>query len=149
MKATFEHSIDVLVRAYLNDTLQHNNCTACAVGNMIADALKFEFKKTWAGLTWENKYPEWIDVFCTTSNGQRKTPEAYEYSAKYQIDSTGYPWQDLAKIEYAFETAPKGNNDDDWMFNGLMAVVDVLADIHGIDLKQKEQAKEMFKKASV
>jgi hypothetical protein len=35
MKATFENSVDVLVKAYLNDTLEHGQCHACAVGNLI------------------------------------------------------------------------------------------------------------------
>jgi hypothetical protein len=33
------------------------------------------------------------------------------------------------------------------MFNGLMAVVDVLADIHSVDLEKKEAAKALFVKA--
>ncbi len=37
-----------------------------------------------------------------------------------------------------------GNLINDWMFNGLMAVVDVLADIHGINLEAKEEAKKLF-----
>ena len=43
MKATFENSVSVLVRAYMNDTLIHGNCFACAVGNLIVDANKYTY----------------------------------------------------------------------------------------------------------
>jgi hypothetical protein len=39
----FNHTVNVLVKAYLNDTLRHNNCYACAVGNMIASANGFKY----------------------------------------------------------------------------------------------------------
>jgi hypothetical protein len=70
--------------------------------------------------------------------------EEYIDEAKFEIDSTGYSVKDLAKIEFAFETAQKGNTEDDWMFNGLMAVIDVLAEIHNIDLITVKEAKELF-----
>jgi len=58
---------------------------------------------------------------------------------------------DLAKIEFAFESAPHTCDESDetnaeWMFNGLMAVVDVLAEIHNVNLEVKESAKAMFVK---
>lgn len=145
----FYHSVNILVKAYLNDTLQHGNCYACAIGNMVADSNKIVFtgtsifrdKKVWDD---RSKTPYWQDVFITTECEQIFSPQQYEGEAKRQIDATGYSWQELAKIEYAFESADLGSNEDDYMFNGLMAVVDVLAEIHNIDLQSKEEAKALF-----
>jgi len=32
--ANFNDTVDILVKAYLNDTLEHGVCSACAVGNI-------------------------------------------------------------------------------------------------------------------
>lgn len=132
----FNHSVSVLVQAYLNDTLEHGDCTACVVGNLIkASGYKLEKDYRDTETYWlryiEYKHRGWF--------GQYDFRIALE-----QIASTGYTSAELDVIERAFEKAPIGNSEDDWMFNGLMAVVDVLAEIHGIDLKQKEEAKALF-----
>lgn len=162
-KATFEKTVDILVKAYLNDTLEHGNCTACAVGNIIAESEGTQPRKLKSfGMgefySWENKVrPEWINVFCTpTARSSQKINESSLFGeAKRQIDVTGYSYLELAKIEFAFE---RGNTlgyiqiDDtpekeQAMFNGLMAVVDVLAEIHGISLEAREESKKLFVKA--
>ena len=71
-----------------------------------------------------------------------------ERDAREVIDSSGYTIDQLAKIENAFESAPQGNTEEEYMFNGLMAVVEVLAKIHGIDLETKEKAKLQFKRVA-
>lgn len=134
----FNHTMDVLVKAYLNNTLMHMECHACAVGNIINDALPFSDLERK-----ELKYHDdgWVRVFCTFNGGaqgQTQNPEKYLGKAKKQIDATGYTWQELARIEFAFETAPKGETDDDWMFNGLLAVLEVLADIHKVDFSGQQ-----------
>jgi hypothetical protein len=163
MKPSFEKTVDILVKAYLNDTLEHGNCYACAVGNLVADSLQYKivpytspsrrrslsFK--WEGSSVGNDYPGqsgWATVFCTNGAHQELRPEAYHAipSAKEQIDATGYTWRELAKIEFAFERGQYSDESNDEMFNGLMAVVEVLADIHGIALEQKEEAKLLFVK---
>lgn len=141
MRATFQNSVSVLVRAYLNDTLKRGQCHACAVGNLIQAGLGRYFTEEEESAL-RNHQDGWVKVFvtmCFSSNYQR--PENYKGVAKEQIDATGYSWQDLAKIEYAFETAGRG---EDAMFNGLMAVVDVLAEIHNVDLSTKESAVLQF-----
>lgn len=144
MKATFENSVNVLLKAYLNDTLQHSNCHACAVGNLVAYACGLSFINNSEGKKiWTSQSPVWQRVFMT-SGDQDRFPECYIGEPKEQIDSTGYTWQDLAAIEFAFETAPEGESEDDHMFNSLMAVVDVLADIHKVDLSVREEAKALF-----
>jgi hypothetical protein len=34
----YHKTIGILVDAYFDDTLQHGNCSACAVGNLVAAA---------------------------------------------------------------------------------------------------------------
>lgn len=41
-KAKFDHSVAVLVKAYMDDTLRHMDCATCAVGNLIADVCGYE-----------------------------------------------------------------------------------------------------------
>lgn len=142
MTPSFENTVSILVKAYLNDTLRHENCAACAVGNLIAHSLGAEVGiVTWV-LGEEEIEPAWQNVFCTNPMfPQRISPERYLAEAKYQIDATGYSWQDLAKIEASFESITKR---EDRMFLGLMAVVDILAEIHQVDLSTAQAAKELF-----
>lgn len=133
--ALYHKTVDILVQAYFNDTLEHGNCHACAVGNLVAANTGIGFTRIgFNGNMWSDNTPEWGFVFMSQIshgvNQQIINPHRYIGEAKRQIDSTGYTWQQLAKIEYAFETAPKGKSDDEWMFNGLMAVIDVLDEIH-------------------
>lgn len=139
----FNHTVNVLLKAYLNDTLERGNCYACAVGNLVAEALGTKVCPVLR--TWENnELTFWDNVFMTYIHHQEIIPENYRDSAKEQIDATGYTWQQLAKIEFAFETGCRGSSEDDKMFNGLMAVVDVLAEIHEIDLETVKETKELF-----
>lgn len=160
MKATFDHTISILVQAYLNDTLAHKLCTACAVGNLIGDAMGTkQVVSDYTSCTefdcwkYENgEYAHWYRVLCD----EPVLDEAYEIGLR-QIKSTGYSVEEIKMIENAFEEAPgdpgagrgmfRGRcTDPNWMFNGLMAVVEVLAEIHGVDLTQKESAKMLFVK---
>jgi hypothetical protein len=148
----FHYTVNVLVKAYLNDTLEHSNCGACAVGNMIADSIGDANFPVHSPFIDKNvilsKGHGWAAVFCTVSKDKQFIfSDEYNGVAKEQIDSTGYTWQELARIEKAFEYQGytiKGR--DEAMFCGLMAVVDVLADIHNIDLKVREEVKTLFVK---
>lgn len=132
----YQRTVDILVKAYFEDTLAHGSCTACAVGNIVNYG---KSKKTW----------RWSEVFFTGFMEQNVCSSNYKGQAKIEIDSTGYKWKQLAKIEYAFETAPKGNSDDEWMFNGLMAVIDVLDEIHqNTDKEVTEVSKKKFEKVN-
>jgi len=149
-KATFEHSIDVLVKAYLNDTLEHGSCRACAVGNLVADAqgIKLFYNEgehliTNIGVT-PNK--DGKTIFNWNKLVDRINGYGDEQEALKEIESTGYSLSDIIKIEKAFEGANYGEGNDEWMLNGLFAVVDVLAEIHGIDLTIREETKKLFNK---
>lgn len=148
----YHKTVNILVDAYFNDTLIHNNCHACAVGNIVAANRGFKYVPTCdedLKVIWQQDTDGiWSDVFITIANGiQDVYPSLYKREAKKQIDATGYSYQDLAKIEYAFETAPKGESNDEWMFNGLMGVIDVLDQIHNnIDTTTTRATKERFVK---
>lgn len=141
MRPTFTQTVNVLVQAYLNDSLRHGSCDACAVGNLIdyRRPLTIKEKKLMRDHT-----AGWNKVFCTFNykKGQEIHEVNYNGLAKKQIESTGYHWRELAQIEFAFERHRFDNGDA--MFNGLMAVVDVLAEIHKVDLSVKENAKLLF-----
>jgi hypothetical protein len=142
----YKKTVNILVDAYFKNTLEHSICTACAIGNIIAANKGYELENTgevsfggrvMTTFDWitpmgrvGSMAPQWKDVFMTDETGQHTDPSRYRDGARCEIESTGYSWQNLAKIEYAFETAPKGKTKEDWMFNGLMAVIDVLDKIH-------------------
>jgi hypothetical protein len=148
----FNHTLNVLVKAFFDGTLTHGDCGACAVGNIVADSVgtrEFYVAPPWH----EYDIAEgWAAVFCTVQkNKQFFRPTWYKGEAKRQIDATGYSFKELARIEKAFEKYNSKYTMEEntvvAMFNGLMAVVDVLAEIHGIDLQQREEAKAMFVKS--
>ena len=141
----FDKTVRILVHAYLNNSLVAGNCYACAVGNIIAGNLQIPYDHN---LKWKGRQVAWPQVFVTLSCqiAQIKRPWAYAGLAKEEIDATGYTWQELARIEYAFERAPSAKTKEARMFNGLMAVVDVLSQIHEMDEPTKQATKELFVK---
>jgi len=144
MKASFEHSVDVLVKAYLNNTLKNGWCTACACGNLVADAMNTTIghdghyfgngvQANWDQISFYGK----LQPVNMQSGLYRKGLE--------QVEITGYTPEQIAKIEYAFEKAADYSEGlEERMYKGLMCTVDALADIHGVDLDVKEEAKKMF-----
>lgn len=158
MKPTFESTVDILVKAYLNDTLRHGECCACAVGNIIASNIGCVLQLDSEGyFMWIRNMNEintvWDNVFYTTPDGNQIFDKSQlGIREKKQIEASGYSLDELMRIEKAFESLNFDRDSDQWnsdnhMYEGLMAVVDVLADIHGIDdLKSKEEAKLLFVK---
>lgn len=159
-KELFHKTVGILVSSFMNDTLRHNDCCACAVGNIIAANINAkvispeehtdeDFWYTEFSVWIRNGQeilPVWDDLFVTFAGQQTVYPKMYRGWVKKQIDVTGYQWQDLAKIEHAFESASFGESKDDWMLNGLMAVVDVLCEIHGMNETEKQESKALFVK---
>ena len=143
-KELYDRTVSILVDAYMNDTLKHGSCYACAVGNIIAAnmGIEYQHKQYWSGYD----FPSWDNVFSTISSTKQQfiSPINYSGDAKKQIDSTGYSWQDLAKIEFAFEAASR---EGDRMFNGLMAVIEVLDILHeNTDTTITTSSKQRFTK---
>lgn len=144
-KKLYDKTVKILVNAYLNNTLVHGNCHACAVGNIIAANLDIKYDQN---LKWVGQQVAWSRVFVTLSYkiAQVKRPWALNGSAQEQIKATGYSWPELACLEYAFERAPMGKTTEERVFNGLMAVVEVLSQIHEMDEQTKLAAQKMFLK---
>jgi len=154
----FHETVDILVKAYMNDTLCHRMCTACAVGNIVAHhlgGLKQVEDKTnsISGIQpwyWEGDVrSDWYEAVESYRSGMYAGKNArigYE-----QIEKTEYTIEEVDAIERAFESVScptthyhLWGKDDAFMLRGLMAVVDVLAEIHNVDLEVKEAAKLMF-----
>lgn len=169
MKATFEKSIDILVKAYLNDTLKHGSCRACAVANLLADRCKslgIDVSRWVSSFVtpelFDCRLPQLIasenELVAKTVIGFRlmsieslriMMPEETERAVQEThllFDGADYTKAQYAAIENAFETAPQGESEDQWMFNGLMAVVEILADIDGVSLEAKQEAIALFVK---
>lgn len=153
----FNHTVGQLVTAYFNGTLLHGDCAHCAVGTIVGGNKWGRFFMTVAGRQLVAGEGE---IVCARflSIGVHKLEEILNHETHRQalkqielgqkmIDDSGYSKEELMRIEYAFEIADKGNSKDEWMFNGLMAVVSVLADIHGVSLEQAQEAKLLFVKA--
>jgi hypothetical protein len=72
MKASFDNTVSILVKAFLEGTLAKGDCDACAVGNICAAAVGTTVVKTgyiypWA---WANDGAAlWGSVFCTVVQG--------------------------------------------------------------------------------
>lgn len=142
----FDNAIKALVQAFFDETLAKGNCAACAVGNMVASAwgqkVGSDLREVACGPI---NNSSWNNLF-TTSDGVQFKGLSFINSdddGELAIYPTGYSAEELAKVEYAFET----NTSLEWrhyrvshkseimedQFKGLMAVVDVLCEIDNID----------------
>lgn len=155
----FDRSVAVLVKAYINSELQHGSCTACAVGNLIAAGAGYKYK---SGRTWLDKQGQsvdamsWYEATADVAKGNL-CPEATTEVAQKLVSVTGYDLRQITQIEAAFEFRNLGRPElhktyeldmDSRQYVGLMAVVDVLAEIHGIDLTTSTAAKALFVKVA-
>lgn len=135
----FENAISALVKAFFDGSLRKGDCTACAVGNITGTA-------------------SWANVFVTAIGSKKQVwygdmvAQAYggiDHIESMCLNSSGYSLKELAKVEFAFESNTKlfptcAFSHDLIMqdqYNGLMAVVDVLCKIEGIE---SAEYKKMF-----
>jgi hypothetical protein len=131
----FQNTVAILVKAYLEGTLQKGNCAMCAVGNLVAAALDLDMNM--------GNGPCWL-----TKQGDYILPTWFSVDNETQRKAIGYTRHQVSRIEDAFEGWYEFEKDEDESeFGGLMRVVEVLADIHQIDLSTKEAAKALFVKA--
>lgn len=127
----FHETIDILVKAYLNETLIHSDCSACAVGNLVAYKHYGYYGIIKDNDLWMNN---WSVILCGHES-ERGLAE---------INSTGYTVNQIILIEKAFESVVWGSGDRDG-YKGLMAVVEVLCKIHECE-EVKEYTKALFVK---
>jgi len=141
----YHKTVDILVEAYFNDTLENLNVCGCAVGNLVAHHMNYEIiKDAYGSISWKDQsYPNemgWATVHCIRIVNM----ENYTGLAKEQIDSTGYKPSETMKIEQAFESGYLGK---DPMFNALCAVIDTLDEIHeNTDTAISNTSKQKFVK---
>lgn len=156
-----KNAIDVLLDAINNRTLAKGDCTACAVGNLVANGMGYSKEQynlnVLEKLDYNYGYKNWSCLFCTDFNVQtivskrnrnyilKKYPEIKE-----QINSTGFTLDELAQIEKAFETNTKIHfrdyekcTDSEILkdqIKGLEAVVEVMLSFDN----SKADVKEVF-----
>lgn len=137
-KELFDKTVSILVKAYQIGTLEYMDCARCAVGNLVkAHCGDDEWSGGWS---------------CVIELGQGVLTDNFKkYPAVIKkLQSTGYSVQHLAAIEKAFfEGTGSGFSllsKDDENFNGLMAVVDTLMEIHEATPEQVTKAKQLFVK---
>tara|TARA_R110001599_G_scaffold89580_4_gene237119 strand:+ start:928 stop:1395 length:468 start_codon:yes stop_codon:yes gene_type:complete len=131
-KEIYQKSVDILLDSYNAGTLFHSNCSACAVGNLIAANNNIELVESTSRFggqtaTWSEGRPIWQLVFFTTLEGQEVFMNCYKGSEKTEIDSTGIPLTELMAIEKAFESVSEEENNG--QYKGLCAVLDVMKDM--------------------
>lgn len=138
----YKKSCDILYKAYFDGTLQHENCSACACGNLIAGNKNYTFKKRG-----NENYFDWNES--ENSNHWYNKILGYKYyneEGEDQINATGYTEQEFRQIEKAFEGINSIYKEEDRMFKGLVAVLEELAKIHEIEETTNTKEKERFKK---
>lgn len=168
----YHRTVGILYTAYFNDTLQHGDCCACAVGNIVAANMGYKIKSDrvklahspyyaeYPGFTyWEGPdgsilhYPNnhhrseptgWGAYVCSTPNTQFIRPDALKTPiVRSQIKATGYIPEEVALIERVFESA-KGETIEDRMFDGLCRVLDALEAIHEVHHQETIDQKKHF-----
>lgn len=126
----YEKTCNTLIDAWLDGELRHGDCEACAVGNICGGRSE-----------WENLFYTWRSI--QEQNFSRPDPiTGFIYpdlwsQGKELIISTGYSVEELAQVEYAFESSIDHNygklsDTPEGQYIGLCAVMEVLWDIHGI-----------------
>lgn len=151
----FNRSVSVLVKAFFEGTLEGGSCAACACGNLIAAANSLTIiPASEASRLGKGKYM-WAEMALLVERQQTMGRDPHSIwdgrtvfpNPSGMIAATGYSREHLRDIEEAFMawgsgfTMEFGSNLD-----GLLRVVDVLANIHGIDLATAEASKLLFVK---
>jgi len=145
-KEQFDNSIKVLVKAYLEGTLEHSEPCACAVGNLIADGMGHTIDQKKLEFDWVDKNGDSADYAGWYNNYESPDKEVLK-----EFNSTSYSIKEIIQIENAFEGVLEIKNGfgpiDTDGYRGLCAVFDVLVQIHKGSDKQLELAKkELIKK---
>lgn len=157
-KELYDKTVNILVDAYFNDTLEHGNCKACAVGNIVAANVGVKLVRRGFFLSkvepesWEHNKISNTGIctqYAMASGKLNILPQNHETVfeiAKQQEVATGYTFKELGLIEEAFERVG-GKSEDERMFNGLMAVIEVLDQIHeNKDEQVTKSSKQKFVK---
>lgn len=160
MTERVQKAIDIFLDSLNDGTLVAGNCAACAVGNLVAAncGVKLSVGKYMDGsikvspehdtaflpeLGREAQLRSWVNLFCTSDRGQMRssikgfTPEMQKEMLAI-VNRTGFTIDELAEIEYTFETVARHQG----VIDALEAVVQVMLNFDD----NVEDVKEVFTK---
>jgi hypothetical protein len=145
MTKRFKNAVDALMYAFFNETLAKGTCSACAVGTIVAWGAGEKVGKSLSPVYIRDLISNdlWGMAFSTTDGIQsRDYKMEKEWFVKICIKATGYSADELARIEYVFNTNteihyknyPNHTKQEimEDQYNGLCAVMDVLCEIETI-----------------
>lgn len=152
----YKETVDILYQAYFNDTLHHQYCTSCAIGNIVAARMDCIIVGRGENALWRHLGgriigPAWGSFVYTSGKNEQtiRLKALDDQEVREQIQATGYEPHEVAQIEFAFETAYyKGfqQYSDEVMFNGLCRVLECLAEIHEVSKEDLTVSKQPFQK---
>lgn len=129
-KKKLEKDVNTLVGAFLAGKMQNGNVCHCAVGTLLQSELNVETEDQHAFMAWYHKLQFWRSK--NPDKAKRNVPDcsgqlAPEVDQKAEAfrNTTGYTWEELNRIEGAFEQKQS-------LEAGLLDAVAVLSDIHGL-----------------
>jgi len=161
MTNRISNAIDVFLNAIKKGTLASGNCYACAVGNLVASGMGVKLIsnlvasgigvkliKIICNINDEVDNSNWSKLFSTFGGIQTiYYKELDNLDVKQSIEATEFTWEELAKIEFAFEINTKIRFAAYALFTdeeirkdqvkGLEAVIQVMLDFD--DCKDKVQ----------
>lgn len=150
-KELFDRTVSILVNAYQNDTLEYEDCKACAVGNLVCYSNGSELKRIGNKIENIGKYWSggWSSII-SCGEGKVNTDYSGEFNKtkEKELLNTGYTLNQLAKIELIF-AKNRPYEAEDPNFVGLMAIIDYLMIIHEANSEEVIQAKSLFVKETV
>lgn len=162
MTPRIQKSIDIFLDAINEGTLAKGTCAACAVGNLVAHGMgaKVVTDKQGYYRARDSKGTRvvnsvWNQFFMTDNTGYTFSFLPFSDITEFPdlqkaIDNIGFTLEELAKIEYAFETNTRISYDEycEWtpeeiradQIRGLEAVVQVMLQFD----EQQDDVKEVF-----
>ena len=158
MTERVQKAIDIFLDSLNDGTLIAGNCAACTVGNLVAANCGVKLRLTidscgdkTVSIEHDTAFlPEigkpaklrsWVNLFCTGEFGQTRasikafTPKMQEEMLAI-VNRTGFTINELAEIEYTFETVAKHQG----VISALEAVVQVMLNFDD----NVEDVKEVF-----
>lgn len=163
-KELYEKTVNVLLDAYNNDELYQGNCNMCAVGNICKESsekLGIPLGKSWSRLFMTVTSGRNIFGILDINNRRKDHNKIYDKSSGWSsretaiklVESTGYSVYELYKIEFVFEKAKGKTNSKEKSYNGLVAVLNKLKEIHEVNIEQvsteTKEKERVFKEEGV
>lgn len=126
MTQRIEHAIDIFLDALNKGTLAKGTCAACAVGNLVADGMGGKISIVNGVFKCDEYNSRWNILFMTDNQGNQDfrdqlyvnrvfksfTKKEYFEGGEQNVSVTDFTEQELATIEFTFETNTKIHNTD-------------------------------------